>query len=292
MTLRNLWGHELFVRETPEAGGAPAVQGTGEAVPTATTQQPPPGAQPVADGGQPGPIPYSRFKEVNDAKNTLEERMQPFADLEDLGYPADELQRLAQWEQEYMQDPVGVWLRQAEQIDGFPEELKAAITAHAATGAQGNGSTDGPPAPTGASSEAGDEPPEWARPLIQDHQTRQEREQAEAISSFYDGLVSAWKDLDKEQSISTPDEAIHAHLAAASPNAGSAEELLRTARETWLAVRSATLGAEIRPPGRTGTVPQSVPGSVGSVSAPPVRPRTLQEAKKLALADPSITGTG
>lgn len=290
MTLRNLWGHELFHLETPEAGGAPAVPGTGEAA-SEIDPQPPSGAHPVAEQDPPGPIPYSRFKEVNDARRTLEERIQPYTELEEFGYPVADLQRLAQWEQEYMQDPVGTWLRQADQIEGFPEELKAAISAHAAGGAQGNGQSDGPPA-TPETDDQSDEPPAWAQPLIQDHQTRQEREQAEAISSFYDGLVDTWKQIDQDQGISTPDAAIHAHLAAASPQAGSAEELLRTARETWLAVRSDTLGAEIKPPGATGTVPQSVPGSAGGSSAPPVRPRTLQEAKKLALADPSITSVG
>jgi hypothetical protein len=125
--------------------------------------------------------------------------------------------------------------------------------------------------------------------LVEDFESRKAREQEEAISGFYDGLVKAWKQMDETQGLVTPDEAIHAHIAAASPTAASAEELLRSARETWLTVRESTLGAAIRPPGRTGTVPQPVPGSGGAAgTAPPVRPRTLREATQLAASDPEI----
>jgi len=284
----------LFHYEFPNEGGAPSVPGAGEAVPS--TPQPPTSPDtsvPNAGDAVPGPIPYARFKEVNDARRALEEQYQPYAELEELGYPVADLQRLTAWEQEYVQDPVGAWLRQAEEIANMPDAVKAAIQSYqeSAGSAPKANPADGTPPPASATLTPDEEPPEWARPLIEDREARVQREQEEAISSFYDGMVAAWQQLDETQGLVTPEEAIHAHLAAASPQAGSAEELLRTARETWLAVRESTLGAAIKPPGRTGTVPQPVPGSVGaSGGAPPVRPRTLREATQLAASDPQIAG--
>jgi hypothetical protein len=88
----------------------------------------------------------------------------------------------------------------------------------------------------------------------------------------------------------TPEEAMHAHLAMAAPNATRAEDILRGARETWLSVREATLATMVRPPGAGGTVPRTVPGSGAGAGAPPVQPKTLAEARRAALADPQFAG--
>jgi hypothetical protein len=217
--------------------------------------------------------------------------MEPYRALEDSGYGAADLERLATWEQEYMQDPVGTWLRQAEQIEGLPDAVKAAISA----AGESAGSTQGTPTADGVSPQTPTAPQDEElrqrlATLEADHQTRQQREQEEAISAFYDGLVSAWKQIDQEQGIVTPDESIHAHLAAASPNAASAEEILRSGRESYLVAREAILQSAIKRPGGDGTVPRTVPGSGAGGSAPPVRPRTLAEARKAAMADPMFQG--
>jgi len=290
MRIRN-----LFHYERPEdGGGAPPAPGAGETVPsvpdtsaaTVTTED---------QGTPPGPIPYSRFKEVNDARRELEERVQPYVQLEDIGYPAEELQRLVAWEQEYSQDPVGTWLRTADQIDGLPPEVKAAITAATANGTQGTPADGGPPPATLDDLGAGDEPPEWAQPLIQEREARIAAEQQQAISGFYDAIVEAWKKLDVEQGLvddqgqsTTPDAAMHAFMASASVSAGSAEELLRGAREGYLASREAILTREVKLPGRDGTVPRPVPGGGGGSATgatPPPRPRTLREATRMAQAE-------
>ena len=296
MILHDIFGRELFRYESPESvGAAPSAPGAGVAVPGVPA---PTSAETITTEGAgtpPGPIPYARFQEVNEARKAIEEAHQPYADLEELGYDAANLQRLATWEQEYAQDPVGTWLRQADEINDFPEELKTAIQTHM----QAGGSvpkeplTDGAPAPSGSEQPNDSDPPEYLRPIIADYEARQAQQEQEAISGFYDGLVKAWKDLDTTQGLATPDEAIHAHLAAASPTATSAEELLRTGRETWLKVREATLSSEIQIPGRSGLVPQSVPGGAGAAgAATAVRPRSLREATRMAAADKLVNPTG
>ena len=290
MTLRNLWGLELFYYETPDnAGGAtPPVPGAGEAAQGDPSASTPSGATPpVAEQDPPGPIPYARFSEVNNQRRALEEEVQPFRDLVESGYDADNLQRLAMWEQEYVQDPVGTWLRTAEQIDGLPDEVKAAIAAagESAPSAQGPPSAERVPPAQPSTDDPNEELRQQVAELTAERNARTEKEQAEAVSEFYDGLVGAWKQLDETQGIVTPEGSIHAWLATSSVNATSAEEILRNGREAYLADRDELLKSAIVPPGTGTTVPRSVPGSGGG-SAPPVQPRTLQEAKRAAEADP------
>lgn len=290
MTLRDIWGRPLFVSEAPDVtgGAVPPVPGTGEAGqvdPAASTL---PGATPpVADQDPPGPIPYSRFQEVNSQRRELVERYEPYRELEESGYDAANLQRLALWEQEYMTDPVGTWLRTASEIDGLPDQVKAAIAAagESAASTQGPPQADGVPPGQAPADDPNEELRRQVEELTAERNARTEREQAEAVSNFYDGLVSAWKQLDETQGIITPEGSIHAYLATSSVNATSAEEILRGGREAFLADREELLKATIVPPGTGTTVPRSVPGSGGG-NAPPVKPRTLQEAKRAAEADP------
>lgn len=285
---------DLFHYEQDMGGGAPPAPGIGETVPV----DPAASAATETTGVQepaPGPIPYTRFKEVNDARRDLEERFQPFAILEDVGYGADELQRLVAWEQEYTQDPVGTWLRQAGEIDDLPPEVKAAVDNARST--QGNSPADGGPPPAADQSVLADgEPPEWAQPLLQEREQRMHQQEQDAVTQFYDAIVETWKNMDVQQGLVddqgqslTPDAAMHAFIASASVNAGSAEELLRNAREGYLASRETILQTGIKVPGRDGqTVPRSVPGGGGgstSGATPPPRPRTLREATRMAQAD-------
>jgi hypothetical protein len=296
---------DLFHYETPDlAGGAPPAPGTGEtpdvdpatSAATETTE---------AQGTPPGPIPYARFKEVNDARRELEDRIQPYEVLTDVGYGADELQRLVAWEQEYTQDPVGTWLRQAGEIDDLPSEVKAAIEQYSAGSTQGNSPADGGPPPAGPDISVADdelaEPPEWAQPLLQEREARIAQEQEQAVSHFYDAIVEAWKELDVQQGLVddqgnslTPAPAMHAFIASASVSAGSAQELLRNAREGYLSSREVILQTGLKVPGQDGqTVPRSVPGGGGGSATgatPPPRPRTLREATRMAQADLAAQG--
>lgn len=293
---------DLFHYETPDmAGGAPPAPGTGEtaledpaaSAATETTE---------SQGTPPGPIPYARFKEVNDTRRELEERIQPYDILADVGYGADELQRLVAWEQEYTQDPVGTWLRQAGEIDDLPPEVKAAIEQASAGSTQGNSPADGGPPPAGPEVlEPDDGPPEWAQPLLQEREQRIAQQEQAALSEFYDAIVNAWKELDQQQGLVddqgnslTPDEAMHAFIASASVNATSAQELLKNAREGYLSSRERILQSGLKVPGQDGqTVPRSVPGGGGGSAAgatPPPRPKTLREATRMAQADLEAQG--
>jgi hypothetical protein len=283
---------KVFHHEYPndQGGGAlPPAPGIGEATPGSPVSSSAATQTTVPQDPAPGPVPYSRFKEVNDAKKSLEEQYQPFAEFEDFGYGADDLQRLVSWEQEYTQDPAGTWLRQAEQIESLPPEVKAAIAASQVGGTQGTPTTDGtPPQSDDGLQESDDEPPVWAQPLLQRHAEETAAKEAEAISGFYDAIVKAWDDLDTAQGIRTPDAAKHAFIASASVNSSSAEDLLRNSREAYLSSREEILGSAVKVPGRDGnTVPRSVPGGgPGSGGAtPPPRPRTLKEASRMAQAD-------
>jgi len=290
MTFLDIWGRPLFIRERPDntGGATPPVPGTGEAGPGDPAAPTPSGATvPVADQDPPGPIPYSRFQEVNSRRRELEEAHEPYRELEESGYDAANLQRLALWEQEYMADPVETWLRQASEIEGLPEQVKAAIAAagESAPSTQGPPQADGVPPAQSSADDPNEELRRQVAELQAERNTRTEKEQAEAVSEFYDGLVGAWKQLDEAQGIVTPEGSIHAWLATSSVNATSAEEILRNGREAYLADRDELLKSAIVPPGTGTTVPRSVPGSGGG-SAPPVQPRTLQEAKRAAEADP------
>lgn len=273
----------------PPGSTAPPVPGTGETDPSVVPATPA-GAENTEEAQPPGPIPYARFKEVNDSRRELEEQLQPFRDLEGYGYNAAELQRLATWEQEYSQDPAGTWLRIASEIEGLPDEVKAAVSAHTDS-TQGAPVADGTP-PQPASEDAGGEEkvPEWGQKLLSQYEQQQAEAQNQAISTFYDGLRQSWLAMDEKQGLvdaegksTTPEAVIHAFFAAYAPSAGSATELLQSAREAWLSSREATLQSAIQRPGQGGTVPRSVPGSGGvGAGAPPVMPRTLDEATKAA----------
>lgn len=296
MTIFSLTGRELFRFESGDpGGGAPPAPGTGEAAPGAPGSTSA-GTQNTGGQGPPESIPYARFQEVVHARQALESEYQPFAELiEETGYGADDLRRLALWESEYTQDPVGTWLRHAQELDSLPDEVKAAVVSALGDGTQGAPPAGGTPPPQGSQSRADDDPPEWAKPLIQRHEADEAARMDQEVSAFYNDLEKAWRDLDVQQGLvfpeghaeagksSTPPAVIHAFIAAHSPQAENVTALIRTAREAWLSTREDVLGAEIRRPG--GTVPRSVPGGGGAgAAAPPVRPRTLTEATQQAKA--------
>lgn len=284
---------QLFYYEFPEDGGgaigAP-VPGADEGdLPVEPTTAAPPAEAPNTDQQQRdlGPIPYSRFKEVNDRRRILEEQIQPYVDLEAAGYGVEDLHRLAAWEREFQQDPTSVWLRQAVDLD-LPEAVKAAITAHiGAEPPKGNPAADaGPPSPkdqtpgqeTGSSAE--DAPPDWAKPLLEDLHARRDTQAKEALQGTLDAIISTWEQLDKDQDVAPASQALMLRYIQTSEGDDPAT-ILQSAREAWLADREAMLKSEIKLPGREA-IPRPVPGSGAGSSAPPIKPSSLREATKLA----------
>lgn len=268
------------------AGNAPSVPGTGEDDLGGQSDITPPGDTTETPPVDHGPVPYSRFKEVNDRRRQLEETMQPYVSLESTGYGADDLHRLVAWEQEYLQDPSEAWLRQAEQIDALPDSVKQAIALVREGAAKGNPPADGgPPGSTESDDGSSNEPPEWGKVLLSDYERRTAREEREAHQALVDAMVKAWDDTDSQLGIKTPKETQLIYLQAASSQEGTPAEIFVRAHKAWMEGRESILSQEVRPPGDGSTVPRSVPGSVGAPpQAPPVRPKTLREATKAAAA--------
>jgi len=294
----NVWRRNFFHYKVDEdGGGAPPVPGTGEAVPGQSDDSSAGTQTTDTQTEAPGPVPYTRFQEVNNRAKELNEAIQPYRAIEDLGYGADDFHRLASWEQEFIQDPVTVWLDQAGKIDGLPDEVMAAITA-----AKGNlGSADtSPPQLTNVTPPAPDD--DLRTKVDELYNARQAAEaeaqaarEAEAVSGFYDGIVKVWQDMDVKQGFvnekgesATPERSMHAFIQAASVNAESAEQLLREAREGFLADREQMLGAVVKSSRDGVSVPRPVPGSgqgVAGASPPPTRATSLREATRRATAD-------
>lgn len=273
----------IYENETA-AGTEPAAAGTGEQ--PAGTETPSAGTE-NADKGTQGPpesIPYSRFKEVNDA-------LRPYKELEGVGYNAAELQRLVEWEQHYSANPEEAWLNLASTLD-LPQEVKDAIVA-----AQGGevSPTDTPAKAQAGSDDEGEEdddskePPEWAKPLIEDYMNRRTTEAQEASNRVLDGILASWDKLDADEGITIPDDKKESYqayrLSLIAGNARGAKdptEILQRARGNALAARDVTLSTAIRRPGESG--PQSVPAGTGAglPQEPPTVPQTIDQAKVLA----------
>lgn len=283
----NLLLRNRFLYHTPEDGGgdpSPA-PGTVDEVTPGNEPGTPAGAQNTDTGSDLGPIPYSRFKEVNEARRSLEEAITPYRELEGMGYSPEDFRRLAAWETEYAQDPAGWSLKNALEQATDPG-VKAAI--EAAIAAKDGGSAETPPAPTGDATLEGttDEPPAWAVPIIEKH-LREEREQeTRARAEAYDAVTNAWKELDAKDGIKSPgDAALATWILSAAQQHAEPVEILRAARESWLAEREEILKEAVTPARSGDTIPRPVPG--GGEGAPiarePVRPRTLDEARRLAV---------
>lgn len=280
--------HLLNYEAQEDGGGQPPVPGTEAEVIPGSDPAPPAEAQTTDAGQDPGPIPYSRFKEVNEAKKALEERLAPITELEELGYSPDDFRRLAGWESEYAQDPVGWALQNA-----LEQETRADVKAQieAAIAAKDGGSAETPPAPAPAapadqaSAETPDEPPAWAKPLVERHLDQERKEEAAARAQAYDSITNAWAELDKKDNIKGPsDGALATYIYTASSQHSEPVDILRAARENWLAERSAILAEAVAPAREGDTIPRTVPGSGDGqpVARVPERPRTLDQARKLA----------
>ena len=236
-----------------------------------------------ADGTPPDTIPYSRFKEVNDAYRTVA----PFKELADEGYDADSLRQLAEFEAGFRADPVSTWYAIATQIEGMPDDVKTIAQQHLGDSSTPTSPTDLTP---GKDDQEDGEIPEWARPLAQGveqlsaaERQRQERETSDANNQLLDGIIQSWKKQDESDDIqSLDDRNMLTFIVAHSRGARNVDEILANARGEWLSLREQMLGSAIKP-GATAGAPRPVPSGGAPVNTAG-EPKTLAEASARAKA--------
>lgn len=259
------------------------------AVPGNEGGAPPPAAAPPAGesnadtagaGGTPESIPYARFKEVNDRYSAL----RGYEELEQYGYDADSLRRLAAFEASYLQDPVGTWRTMADNLD-LPQEVRDAIVSHLEGDAgSGNGRAEGEP-PAGGTPPAPELSPEMKERFDYLDQLR-EREQDAAREAQLQAVVEAWDRMDKTDDLPAAPRRLQLQAIASTAQGGGQwrtyDELAQAARESVLEYREAVLGSAVRT-GRGGSPPAALPGSAPA-SAGPVKFGSIREASKAAEA--------
>jgi len=236
-------------------------------------------------GGEPGPIPYARFKEVNDRYAAL----RGYEELASAGYDSDSLGRLAAFEAQYIRDPKGTIGALVDGLEDLPPEARSAILQHlgvdddTAVGPGQGAFGEGDGSVTSQLSPEDRELLDWARERrTQESTDRVNAEQNQRL----DVVVNAWKAKDNEEGVQTlPDHRLYAFISAAAARGGfqTLEELSAMARSEWLDERERILREAYQGSRRDGMPPPSLPGS-GATGAPPQRPRTLSEASKLARA--------
>ena len=275
-----------FGEGTP--GGEPAVAPGNEGGVPAT----PPAATPSAGTqnaetsavGEPGPIPYARFKEVNDRYSSL----RGYEELQELGYDPDSLGRLAAFEAQYIRDPKTTVATLVDGLEDLPPESKAAIAQY--LGVQlDDGVPSGPGAPSEDDGQQSSLSPEdqevlkWAR---ERRASEQQEAESQANNERLDVVVNAWKAKDGEDQIpSPPDHRLLAFVSAAAARGGykTLNELAESARADWLDERDRVLKEAYQGSRRDGMPPPALPGGTAS-AAPPQRAHSLKDASKLAKA--------
>jgi hypothetical protein len=274
--------HRFIDMEATTDGEASAL-GTGETDGTGGTSSAGTQNTDTGAGGQPPEtIPYSRFKEVNDAYSELK----PFKELADTGYDADSLRQLAEFEAGFRADPVSTWYAIATQIDDMPEEVRSIAQQHLS----GETTSATPTDQTPRQNQEGEEIPEWAKPLTQNleqlsaaERARQEREVSDANNQLLDGILQQWKKLDEADELpSLDDRKKLTYIVAHSRGARDVSEILQNARGEWLETREEMLGSAIKPGANAGA-PRSVPSGGAPVNTAG-EPKTLAEASARAKA--------
>lgn len=256
-----------------EGGGGDAAPGTGQP-PATSTEQPPAEATttetPAQEGQPPETIPYPRFKEVND-------QLREYRDLGDV----DSLRQLADWAGEFDQNPVGTWLAVAKEMaDQLPQSIRDALAAEASVQTpkpQGN-------TPPQQPESSNDEPPAWAKPLLEDKEKRDAEVEASARREALNSLLQQWKDADAKDGLkSIPDERMLTFISGNAGVASSMDNLLERARGEWLELRKETLGESVERD--ESGAPRRVPGS----APPPPQPRKIRSlAEASAEAEAAI----
>jgi hypothetical protein len=248
--------------------------GIGEAP---TTPEPSAGTQKTdtTQGQPPESIPYARFKEVNDQFREVK----GFVPVAEAGYDPDSVGRLIAFEQAYQEDPTGTISSVVENMD-LPDATKNAITAML-------GNSEPAHVPIDQSDVPDEDPPEWAKPIIEDHASRQKAEE----NAYFDGLlnvaVNHWKQLDQKDGLAgetaTPDKMILRQIRATIDDGEgfeTMEQLAEAARSELMGYREATLGSAVANR-RTGPLP--MPGS-GVPASSAVKFESIKDASKAAEA--------
>lgn len=267
----------LYDHETSMEGAQSL--GTGEGAPEPGSSAGTENTDTSHGNGPPETVPYSRFKEVNDQLGELRD----FKPLRDVGYDADSLRSLVEFEASFRANPTQTWLSVAEQIEELPPELKDAIKKHAG----GPPSSSSPPA--SGKTEGGEERPSWAQELYEKVSetdkrlsAREQADQSAANSQMLDNLMADWRKADEAAGLKSPGDSSMLTFIMAHANSGTAStlgEILEAARGEWMTLREETLDSTIRP-GSSGA-PRSVPGG-GAPANAAGSPKTLAEATQRA----------
>jgi hypothetical protein len=249
---------------------APGTDGTGNtATPSAETSNTDTG------GTGPGPVPYSRFKEVNDELQNL----RGYSDLRNYGYDPDSLRELAAFDSAYRTDPLATTSVLIDNLPGISDEVKAGIKEQ--LGVQANPET--PPAgSTGATgTNPDDKPPAWAQPLLNDYEQRQANDQKAAQDATVQAILADFNAKDAAAEVTTnPAVAlkfIQAELASGHPYQ-TVQEVADAARETLKMVREGGARDLVDTLPRNGRT-TSVPGGT-LPSTPPRTFKSLADANK------------
>lgn len=244
----------------PPAGGAPGSGGV---------QDPPPAQQPAgasntdndAGGGTPEAIPYARFKEVNDRLGELK----GYEQLRQYGYDPDSLGRLAAFEAQYFQDPVGTVKQMVDNLD-LPQELKDAFAKHTAGGGD-PGSAEGT---TDDQTQKPLELPPEVKESVEYVKKLRERDEENDRNQRLDSVVSIWTEMDKQDQIETPEQ-IKLMAIAATAASGvvfpTQQALAEAARSTVVNYRSSVLSGAVQGTGRGGP-PPALPSGPPVASGP------------------------
>jgi hypothetical protein len=257
--------------QDPDAG---AVPGSGASEATSSS----PAAEPIntdTDDGRTPPesIPYARFKEVNDRYATL----RPFEDLTALGYDADSLRRLAEFEAAYVQDPIGTIESLARTLELPESVIEGIVAAKAGTPDAGEIDPEAEPTPPPAISPEDRQRLEYIDQL-------QARERDAVANAQLNSVISAWDDLDKADDHVIPERlklmAIAETLRNPPPGVElrTYEDVAKAARSPFIEYRDSQLGEVVRT-GNRGTPP--LPGSAPA-GAPPVRFTNMRQATRAA----------
>lgn len=246
--------------------------------PGATTPDPSAGTlNPETQGGPtPETIPYSRFKEVNDRLNQLK----PYEALTELGYDPDSLGQLAAFEQAFVQDEVGTMKTLVANSTVLTDEQKAEMSA----------ALEGTVSPSEVERNATtpssvEEPPEWAKPLIEDHSSRQQTEANDKATAYLDSLILKWNEADVADKLKpTPRSVQLAFIATNAPYAKSEEQLLGVCRQMTREYQTSILSDALAPAseGISGSLPRAVPGGGAPVSPSPTPLKDLKSASAAA----------
>jgi hypothetical protein len=109
------------------------------------------------------------------------------------------------------------------------------------------------------------------------------QEEQQGRQQVLDSILTKWNELDDKAGIKIPESQKLTYIMAASGgNATTVDEIVEVARKEALEMVELGRSTVLVPGGNT---PRTVPGSATPVSAPPVTPRTLQEASAQAKAD-------